>query len=256
MRMWHLGWDGRMLSSGWGQGVGSVGRKRLWAEGALSAFIHSTDIYEVCMCVGIVLSIVVHDEQDISDFKEHAVWWGRKILVIAWATFTAGRGKSFPTRGNSMCKDQESRTQDIWVGGWGFLAPLVDCCVGCCLAHHLALLYLRTKLLSLPMEAMLPEKKPPQQMLMRAFCSEMEVAGLGWLVPPSPPPQAGSMQSSAPWGWLLKTGAFLALLLPACLSQAPWPHPRPIQICRLRVRVPSRRKPPSCLITFSLCLSN
>lgn len=90
-----------------------MGRKRLWAEGELSAFIHSTDIYEVCMCVGIVLSIVVHDEQDISDFKEHAVWWGRKILVIAWATFTAGRGKSFPTRGNSMCKDQESRTQDI-----------------------------------------------------------------------------------------------------------------------------------------------
>lgn len=55
---------GRMLNSIRGQGAGSVGRKRFWAEEASCAFIHFTDIYDVPMCSALSLP---------ADPKEYAV---------------------------------------------------------------------------------------------------------------------------------------------------------------------------------------
>lgn len=81
-----------------------------------------------------------HDEQDISAPNKRAVQWGRQVTGTGWAAFPCGGGQCFPTRGKSMCKGQESRAQDILVGGWGFLVPRVHCCVGYSLTRCLLFL--------------------------------------------------------------------------------------------------------------------
>lgn len=54
---------------------------------------------------------------------------------------------------------------------------------------------------------------------MHEFCSELEVAGLAWPVPPSLPPQAGSTQSHQHRGAdCSKKGTLSVSLHPACPS--------------------------------------
>lgn len=98
-----------MLSNVQGQGARSVDTKRLWAEEAPRAFIHSTDVY--------VLSTVVNMMSKIS--LTQGAWSlvgaQEQILVVGSVPFMAGRETHFPTRRNSICKGQENRSQDILV---------------------------------------------------------------------------------------------------------------------------------------------
>lgn len=155
-----------------------------------------------------------------------------------------------------MCKGQESRAQDMGDRGWGPPLPGRRLHRRCLALQH-ALPCLRTKLLSPAMAACCTEKMPPQQMLMHAFCSELEAAGLAWPVPPPLPPRAGSTLSSARGADCSKRQSS-CLYARACLSPGSLATPEAHPDLLFEGRGPLRgERPPTAAITFpSACLIN